>query len=645
MSKSRVAVADSQTELPGVTSAAEVFRRLYYHLYSNSRTTRAEKIFEDLSLLLLIKLLSETHDEGTALSDFRTGVTKTSDGLVSIARKTYPDLVSAHQQFSLGDDAVRLALSELEAVDLSTAPAHVIGDAFQALMGPRLRGDRGQFFTPRSLVRAMVRITNPQPHEDILDPACGTGGFLLEAHVHQSANTQPTGSLVGVDKDEGLARLAAALLEVASGGRAKVHSSDSLDQGQWDGEPSQFDVILTNPPFGARIGIKSLEILRSLDFGHQWVASDADATWVKTGAVLASQDPQTLFIEVCVRRLKPGGRLGIVLPEGVFGNRGVAYVWDWLREQGEVTALLDCPRTTFQPSTDTKTNVLFFRKWTEGGPDRSTRSPGIRVGVALQCGHDRRGRSTRSDGTPYPDDFPELAANFHQKRTKAWRTIKPTNPYYLVPRYYAEEGPTSVQEAELVAGAETLTLQELVEAGVISIRKGHEVGSEAYGTGDIPFVRTSDIANFEIRVDPTNGVSEEVYSTYAPQQKLRPGDILVVADGRYRIGTSAILTENNDRCVVQSHLRVISVADESDLRPHALLYALNLPSVRLRIRDLVFVQSTLGTLGKRLFELKVPVFRGQGPWSEPIARFERTLRERDALLSEVRNLAGAEVDL
>lgn len=634
----------SQVELPGVTSPSEVFRRLYYHLYSNSRTTRAERIFEDLSLLLLIKLVSDGRDVDVQLAKFRAGTTSANDELVAVARESFPNLVGQHQQFSLDDDAVRLALEELDAIDLSAAPAHVIGDAFQALMGPRLRGDRGQFFTPRSLVRAMVEIADPQPDEDVLDPACGTGGFLLEAHVHQSRSSRPTGRLVGVDKDEGLARLAGALLQVASGGRAHIDSFDSLDDHQWQDSPPSYDVILTNPPFGARIGIKSTDILRSMDFGHQWVASEKEDSWVKTGAVLSSQDPQTLFVEACVRRLKPGGRLGIVLPEGVFGNRGTAYVWDWLRDQGEVLALLDCPRTTFQPSTDTKTNVLFFKR-AEEGRERRKRAAGIRVGVALHCGHDRRGRTTRSDGSPYPDDFPMLAADFRRGRPKAWRTITHTNPYYLVPRYYAEEGPTSSQEAALVAGAATRSLQELVDEGSISIRKGHEVGSEAYGTGEIPFVRTSDLANFEIRVDPTNGLSEDVYATYEPQQGLRSGDILVVADGRYRIGTSAILTENNVRCVVQSHIRILSVAEGADLEPYALLYALNLPSVRLRFRDLVFVQSTLGTLGKRLFELKLPVFRGPGPWEEPVAHFEQTLRARDALLKDVRSIAGSEVEL
>src|SRR5208283_5592642 len=114
------------------------------------------------------------------------------------------------------------------------------------------------------------------------------------------------------------------------------------------------------------------------------------------------------FIELCVKRLKPGGRMGIVLPEGVFGNRQEGYVWAWLRQQGRITALLDCPRTTFQPSTDTKTNVLFFEKSGIDSTEGANSKGKVFVGVALRCGHDRRGRTHLPDGRAHDDDFERL---------------------------------------------------------------------------------------------------------------------------------------------------------------------------------------------------------------------------------------------
>jgi type I restriction enzyme M protein len=339
--------------------------------------------------------------------------------------------------------------------------------------------------------------------------------------------------------------------------------------------------------------------------------------------------------------------MGIVLPEGVFGNRQEGYVWAWLREQGSITALLDCPRTTFQPSTDTKTNVLFFEKATKPKNSALAKEEKVWIAAALHCGHDRRGRTERPDGSAHKDDFDRLARTFPRNgaRHGSWKKVELTKPFYVVPRYYLRETEFSESEIELIGNAECLSISDMIDRGILTVRKGHEVGSHAYGSGDVPFVRTSDVNNLEISTDPTNAVSDEIYQEFRKQQNLGPGDILMVVDGRYRIGATAILTHNNYRCVVQSHFRILSVTNRAALDPYELLFALNLPSARLRIRDLVFIQSTLGTLGARLLELQVPVLHGNGPWSNDVARFAEILKKRDSLLAEVQGMTGPEVEL
>lgn len=629
-------------------SLVDVFRRLYYHLYANSTASRAERIMEDLALLLLLKLARER--DGSR-HDVFAGVCRqgqANERLLPAIRAAFPGLVDSQQRFSLDDGSLRTAWRDLHAIRLSAAPAHVLGEAFQALIGPRLRGDKGQFFTPRSLVRAMVEVIAPGPDERILDPACGTGGFLVEAHAYRqgrAGSARASGALVGIDKDRDLTRLALALAQIAAPDRIAITHLNALDPVAWDAHLAgmQFDVILTNPPFGARIGIREPEILKHYDLAHHWVPSRG-GPWRMSPTVAGSQDPQTLFLELCVRRLKPGGRLGIVLPEGVFGNRRQGYVWDWLRGQGRITALLDCPRTTFQPGTDTKTNVLFFEKHLAPSPGRRDPHPEARVAVALHCGHDRRGRVRSGDGRAHPDDFARLGPAFHTSG-EGWRDVVLSQPDYLVPRYYLQQEQMPAQEAALTRGAPVCSLGDLVARAIVGIRKGHEVGSAAYGTGEIPFVRTSDLANFEISSDPTTAVGEEVYAAYAPLQRLRPGDILMVVDGRYRIGATALLTPHNCRCLIQSHLRAITVLDSAAVAPHELLFALNLPSVRLHIRNLVFVQSTLGTLGGRLLELRIPILHGRGPWEAPVRRFGRQLSTRDLLLGELKGMGQPDVDL
>jgi type I restriction enzyme M protein len=637
----------------GAKNLAETFRRLYYRLYSNSSTSRAERLVENLATLLLLKFsLDKLHGEN-ALKRFLLGETTAANLLKEFLPQQLPSRSALSFSFSISDDSVREAMYDLAHIDLSIAPAHILGEAFQALIGPRLRGDKGQFFTPKSLVKAMVLIVAPQPDETVLDPACGTGGFLGETHVHQHEvagdPAKVTGRLVGIEKDPDLARLATALLHVGTGGRCELLNANSLDAAEVTpaGLPSdfRFDVVLTNPPFGSRIPIQDKAILKNYDLAHGWT-SHGEGIWTMTPAVLAAQDPQILFIELCVKLLRPGGRMGIVLPEGVFGNKQEGYLWAWLRQQGRITALLDCPRTTFQPSTDTKTNVLFFEKRGASAAQSANGNEKVFVGVALRCGHDRRGRTHLPDGSAHDDDFERLGRAYGTNGARSlWKKVALGESNYLVPRYYVRDHAFTEAESEIIAGARFATIGELIDEGVLTIRKGHEVGSHSYGSGDIPFVRTSDVNNLEISTDPTNAVSDAVFDEYRRQQDLKPGDVLMVVDGRYRIGTTAILFENNYRCVVQSHFRIISVRQPEKLSPFELLYALNLPSVRIRIRDLVFVQSTLGTLGARLLELQIPILHGCGPWRQRVDRFEDVLRKRDALLVQIREMTGPDVEL
>ena len=611
----------------------EAFRRLYYHLYANGQTSRAERIVEDMTLALLVKLATERSGTTAVWSAVVDGDDPAR--LLEAAHREFPGAIGAGESFHNDPAVIRDALAALDGVGLDSAPAHVVGEAFQAVLGPRIRGEKGQFFTPRTLVAAMVAILDPRRGEKVLDPSAGSGGFLAEAVAHAAAAGERV-QVTGADKDFDLYRLMTAMTAMTAGRDARVFHRNSLDLREWtgdDGRLEQFDVVATNPPFGARIGITDPEILRQYRFGHVW-SRGADGGWSPGETVEKSRDPQILFIELCVRLLKPGGRMGIVLPEGVFGNLGAGFVWTWLRSQGTLDALLDCPRTTFQPGTDTKTNVLFFTKTggTSGDPGTTW------IASALRCGHDRRGKTVTASGEPYPDDFGPLAEQYPDRAAggTGWTAVDLTGRTYLVPRYFEHPSPRSADEQALLAGAEWATLGELRDRGLIHVRKGREPGSEAYGTGDIPFIRTSDISNFEVSTDPTKSVSAAVYEEHRAAIDLRVGDVLIVVDGRYRIGTCGMVTQRNVRSLVQSHIRVVTVRPEAGvLDPFAFMFALTLPSVRLRIRDLVFVQSTLGTLGKRLFELEIPLLGGDGPWTGRVREFERVTTQRDLLLAQL----------
>lgn len=627
------------------TDYYESFRKLYYHLYSNSSASRAERIISDISKLLLI-VLNKSSLNDSSINDFLSGKATANESLLPWIKSNYSDVFDEGDRFGVDDQSLRYGLASINDLDLLNAPSHLLGDAFQALIGPNLRGDKGQFFTPKSVVRCMIEILAPKEKSKVVDPACGTGGFLSEVSAYWQSNKLEQGSIVAIDKDKDLYILSSALLNISNPSGTYTLNQNSLDMNLYanlpkESTPFEADYVITNPPFGSKIPVKDEEILKQYQLGFNWNLDKENNRWVKTETLKSMQDPQTLFIELCIKFLKEGGLMGIVLPEGIFGNKTCGYIWDFIRSQGEILGLIDCPRTTFQPGTDTKTNILFFKKTAK--PENTT----TKIAVAINCGHDRRGRVMTSDGVPFPDDFEKIAKDWSKKSHEYCFDSEITNPFYLVPRYYDKKTNYLLEEDASSINAQILSFAEMIKQGWITIKKGHEVGSDAYGTGDIPFVRTSDISNFEVSIDPTKSVSEEIYNKYAKEQNLRKGSILMVVDGRYRIGRSAILHDCTAKCIAQSHLRIITVNEEtSPISSFELLYLMSLKSVQREIRSLVFIQSTLGSIGSRIKEVKIPVPKEKSPsFISKVDSFKNALEKRAILLSSLQDLDSQSVEL
>ena len=522
----------------------------------------------------------------------------------------------------------------------------MLGDSFQALVGPNIRGDKGQFFTPKSLVRCMIEILAPIEEAKIVDPACGTGGFLSETIAYWNEKNLKHGRLIGIDKDRDLFLLSSSLLTISSPKNALVLNENSLDLKKLRSDKKQFspfnaDYVLTNPPFGANIPIKDQKILKQFDLGYEWKFSKELNRWTKSSTLKTKADPQVIFIELCLMLLKDGGRLGIVLPEGIFGNKSNGYVWDFLRDNGTITGLLDCPRTTFQPSTDIKTNVLFFQK------GKNIKDSKAKIAVALNCGHDRRGRNIDSNGNLHKNDFIKISSDWNSNKNNFNLNSNHLDPYYLVPRYVAKDKNKLLESDLREMNAELVSFSELIEEGWLTIKKGHEVGSDSYGTGEIPFVRTSDINNFEISIDPSKSVSKEIYDKYSKDQNLKAGDILMVADGRYRIGRTAILHNHNSKCIVQSHLKIISLnKDKSKMDPYKFLYLLSMQSVQRDIRSLIFIQSTLGSIGGRIREIKIPIPKKiNKTFESKVKNFKNALEIRAENLRKLSKLDAQSIEL
>jgi type I restriction enzyme M protein len=225
-----------------------------------------------------------------------------------------------------------------------------------------------------------VEILQPQANEVILDPACGSGGFLSSAlqyiGINEPAKVKKFAkdNIYGIEINRTAAKIAKMRMILDGDGFSNIVQHDSLsDWSDIDLELNKtsnskvktyqgfFDVILTNPPFGTQGKIADKSVLRNFDLGYKWNGDDSG--YIKTDELLNGQVPEILFIERCLKFLKPGGRMAIVLPNGDFENSSLSYLRNYIKEIADVFAVIKLPQETFIPSgTGVKTSILFLKK-------------------------------------------------------------------------------------------------------------------------------------------------------------------------------------------------------------------------------------------------------------------------------------------
>ena len=377
--------------------------------------------------------------------------------------KTKEDFAKDHlfdenETIKIRENSFEQIVKELQVYNLSTTSDDVKGIAFEQFLGRTFRGELGQFFTPRTIVDFMVSVLDPQEGEYVCDPCCGSGGFLIRAfeyvreHIEnevevrkedvkkslftddysklpkkeQEKNDQkvidafskmnyeldinnPMGRLrslsfdciYGTDANPRMARTAKMNMIMHGDGHGGVHHHDGLlnVNGIWEG---RFDVILTNPPFGARID-KELKITEADRFTDIEKIKAYEKRYGKENydnALKQVNDhinqpildlfqigkfnglTEVLFIERCLNLLKPGGRMGIVLPEGVLNNTNLQKVRDFVESKAKILLIVSIPQDVFMAAGATvKPSLLFFKKFTENEAEEYNR-------IYIQASHE-----------------------------------------------------------------------------------------------------------------------------------------------------------------------------------------------------------------------------------------------------------------
>jgi type I restriction enzyme M protein len=186
----------------------------------------------------------------------------------------------------------------------------------------------------------------------------------------------------------------------------------------------------------------------------------------------------------------------------------------------------------------------------------------------------------------------------------------------------------------------------LVKRGIIYTNKngliprGDEIGSNLYGLGDIPFIRTSDITNWEINLNSHKKTSEEVYLQYKERQNIEEGDILLVKDGGPNlIGNVAYITELDTQIIIQSHIFQIKVLpNTSAIDSYLLLYLLNLDIAQKQIQAITFVQGTIATIGNRILDIILPIPSDIHIRTQISDKIKTIIKEKMELRTKILNL-------
>ncbi|MGD0276535.1 MAG: N-6 DNA methylase [Syntrophales bacterium] len=582
--------------------------------------TRDDALLDEVLKCLFCKLLIERGEaEPIDLTADPFHLAKQLRTVFKTVRADFPDIYTKDIEILLDPPTLHYVICELD-FSIMNAESDPIGDAFEVFVGSESKGNAGQFFTPRSVTNLLVKALDPKPHETVLDPACGAGGFLSSvcAHLEKQgiAPAKVSNYLYGIDKDTYLAQLAKVHIALLTGGHPTIINGDSISLQNGQKSIREYlphdgvDVILTNPPFGVRIVAASPEVLQKFELARQWTRNPKTGFFGPTNKIQSNVPPQVLFVERCLSLLKTGGRLGMVLPESILSNKSYRNVVEYLLRHTDIHAVMGMPEALFKTSgkggTHTKTCLLVA---TKNGVKSSGNSKTVFMAEAKWCGQDSRARVI-----PH-NDLPDIADNFVAYKSN--KLTKPSNLGFsvnkeqisggvLCPRYY---DPQSEEELQGLENTHNLIpISQLLSRNFISITTGDEIGKLAYGTGPIPFIRTSDISNWELKADPKHGVSREIYERLKNKQDVQPSDILMVKDGTYLIGTCAIVSEADKEILFQSHLYKIRVnSNPHDINPYLLLAILNSTVVQKQIRSKQFTQDIIDSLGERIKELILPV--------------------------------------
>jgi len=383
------------------------FESLFLRLEELVLANSGEDDFEEIFKLLIAKLWDERNPRPG-----RFGMQKTPEetfrcitALLREATDAWSGVLEATPVPRLTPAHLEVCVQAMQPHTIGTSGLEVMDSFFEFLVSTTAKGSKGQYFTPRHVVDFCVRMLQPKASDMVLDPACGSGGFLIHILEYlrrkgevseDTTNQYCSANLWGLDIDARAVKVAKALMILAGGDGSNILRLNSLlkpHAGDLFAGPSLtiedvirsrrrnhkgFDLILTNPPFAG--DVRENELLNQYALSKHRDRIERDV----------------LFLERCIDLLRPGGRLAIVLPQNKFAVDSFEYLRDWLLKKAHVLAVVGLGRHTFLPHTHQKASILFAMKHQPSERADDTRS--VFFAISERDGKNSKGQPIIRDG-------------------------------------------------------------------------------------------------------------------------------------------------------------------------------------------------------------------------------------------------------
>lgn len=615
----------------------------------DGNVTRREEQLDQLCNLILLKLDSDK--QGKIDSDrevyFRTFATENGtakyikekfDNFIEV----YPDIFvsKSDQELRFDDATIHDVVERLSKYNLIDIGADTVSIAFQVLRSAALKQEEGQYFTPKQVIQAAVKMMDVTLDDIIIDPACGTGGFLIQSLIEmkerypieeKEISRWAQLHIYGIDKDAIGIKLTKAIMQILNDGSAHCVRGDSVLTHTWkvkyphllsnQFKNGRFTKVFTNPPFGAPLKIKYSDAKKS---------GLSIADYVETGKDI---ELGLAMFNRCYDLLREGGRICIVLPETYFFSPSYKYVREWVKERMKPICVANVPMDAFQGFCRAKTNLYIFEKLHEDKSNLHEDSDVVTFMNPQTCGIYKNGSDrfvvdeTGKRTDVIDNKLLEQAIEYSQGEKKNQYDIALSTIYksdVLVPQYFDQSLQQPFETLKSKYHFEGISIAELMDEGIITLTNGHGSPSNDLRNGTIPYVKVSDIRNLRINVNPTNLVAIELarkfWKTEDGKSNLKAWDLISPSRASSNIGEFAILLPGEEQIVLTKEVFIIRVnKNDYGYTPFYLLWALSLVETRKQWARVTLMQTNREDVGQRYKEIIIPKPVGK-EWAEKVSR-------------------------